>query len=103
MKVGQEELLGRQVVLVSLNSPAASLACLPPGGGMPWPPAAPQDEIGELRRRLAISAHQIDQLKLEVAERDAALQKETYDHGKVGGVPVAACVWVLGWWWCVLS
>ncbi|EFN51138.1 hypothetical protein CHLNCDRAFT_141344 [Chlorella variabilis] len=41
-----------------------------------------QDEIGELRRRLAISAHQIDQLKLEVAERDAALQKETYDHGK---------------------
>jgi hypothetical protein len=42
-----------------------------------------QDEIAELRRRLGISAHQIDLLKQEVAARDHTLQKEKYDHEKV--------------------
>ena len=48
-------------------------------------PASPlQDEITELRRRLAVVTHQADQLKGEIAARDSSLQKEKYDHAKVG-------------------
>ncbi|KAL4439847.1 hypothetical protein ABPG75_002848 [Micractinium tetrahymenae] len=41
-----------------------------------------QDEITELRRRLAVVNHQVDQLKGEIAARDSTLQKEKYDHAK---------------------
>lgn len=51
-----------------------------------WLPCtAPQDEVGELKRRLAVTAHQADQLKGEVAARDGELQREKYDKAKVGG------------------
>ncbi|PRW33224.1 flagellar associated isoform A [Chlorella sorokiniana] len=41
-----------------------------------------QDEVGELKRRLAVTAHQADQLKGEVAVRDGELQREKYDKAK---------------------
>ena len=50
----------------------------------------PQDEVGELKRRLAVTAHQADQLKGEVAARDGELQREKYDKAKVSG-------------WCTLA
>ena len=39
--------------------------------------------MGELKRRLAVTAHQADQLKGEVAARDGELQREKYDKAKV--------------------
>lgn len=44
----------------------------------------PQDEAAELRRRLALAGHQAEQLKREAAAREAGLQREKYDHAKVG-------------------
>ncbi len=52
-----------------------------------WPRPLLQDEITELRRRLALVTHQADQLRGEISARDSTLQKEKYDHAKVG----AAC------------
>lgn len=63
-----------------------------PTAALPTPspsrPNRPQDEVGELKRRLAVTAHQADQLKGEVAVRDGQLQREKYDKAKVGGLVV---------------
>lgn len=53
-----------------------------------WPRSSLQDEITELRRRLALVTHQADQLRGEISARDSTLQKEKYDHAKVGVPPV---------------
>ncbi len=50
-----------------------------------------QDEVGELKRRLAVTAHQADQLKGEVAARDGELQREKYDKAKVGWCGMGLC------------
>ncbi|KAI9217974.1 hypothetical protein BC828DRAFT_389860 [Blastocladiella britannica] len=42
-----------------------------------------QDEINEMRRKLKIMAHQIDQYKEEIAAKEAALLKEHFEHQKV--------------------
>lgn len=50
----------------------------------PLPPA-PQDEAGELRRRLALAAHQAGQLRAEVAAKDGSLQREKWELAKASG------------------
>ena len=42
-----------------------------------------QDEIQEMKRKLKIMNHQIDQLKEEISAKDAALLKERLDHQDV--------------------
>jgi len=42
-----------------------------------------QDEITEMKRKLKIMNHQIDQLKEEIASKEAALVKEHLEHQKV--------------------
>ena len=42
-----------------------------------------QDGIQELKRKLKILTHQIDQLKEEIGAKDLALLKEHFDHMKV--------------------
>lgn len=42
-----------------------------------------QDEISEMKRKLKIMDHQIDQLKEEIGNKEAALVKEHFDHLKV--------------------
>lgn len=42
-----------------------------------------QDEIAEMKRKLKIMNHQIDQLKEEITSKEAALVKEHFDHLKV--------------------
>ena len=39
-----------------------------------------QDEITEMKRKLKIMNHQIDQLKEEITAKEAALVKEHLDH-----------------------
>ena len=60
--------------------PTCLPACLPatllPGSG-------PQDEAGELRRRLAVVTHQVDALRGEVAAREGGLAKEKQGRAKV--------------------
>ena len=42
-----------------------------------------QDEILEMKRKLKIMNHQIDQLKEEISAKDSALLKERLDHQDV--------------------
>ena len=42
-----------------------------------------QDEIQEMKRKLKIMNHQIDQLKEEISAKDSALLKERLDHQDV--------------------
>jgi len=42
-----------------------------------------QDEIQEMRRKLKIMNHQIDQLKDEIASKENSLAKTTLDYGKI--------------------
>ncbi len=42
-----------------------------------------QDEITEMKRKLKIMNHQIDQLKEEISSKDAALVKEHLEHQRV--------------------
>merc|ERR1719473_97553 len=42
-----------------------------------------QDEIAELKRKFKIMNHQIEQLKEEIKEKEAALLKENFDHNRV--------------------
>ena len=42
-----------------------------------------QDEITEMKRKLKIMNHQIEQLKQEIAAKEAALVKEHFEHLKV--------------------
>ena len=42
-----------------------------------------QDEILEMKRKLKIMNHQIDQLKEEISAKDSALLKERLDHQEV--------------------
>ena len=42
-----------------------------------------QDEIGEMKRKLKIMNHQIDQLKEEIQNKESALVKEHFEHLKV--------------------
>ena len=42
-----------------------------------------QDGIQELKRKLKIMTHQIEQLKEEISAKDLALLKEHFDHMKV--------------------
>jgi len=42
-----------------------------------------QDEITEMKRKLKIMNHQIDQLKEEITTKEAALVKVNLDHTRV--------------------
>ena len=42
-----------------------------------------QDEISEMKRKLKIMNHQIDQLKEEITAKEAALMKEHLEHQRV--------------------
>ena len=42
-----------------------------------------QDEITEMKRKLKIMNHQIDQLKEEISSKEAALVKEQLEHQRV--------------------
>jgi chromosome segregation ATPase len=42
-----------------------------------------QDEITEMKRKLKIMNHQIDQLKEEISSKEAALVKENLEHHRV--------------------
>lgn len=42
-----------------------------------------QDEITEMKRKLKIMNHQIDQLKDEISTKEAALVKERLEHDRV--------------------
>lgn len=42
-----------------------------------------QDEITEMKRKLKIMNHQIDQLKEEITTKEAALVKEHLEHQRV--------------------
>ncbi|KAJ1556087.1 hypothetical protein HK405_007382 [Cladochytrium tenue] len=42
-----------------------------------------QDELGELRRRLKITGHNVEQLKEEVAKRDKDLSRQQFEHQKL--------------------
>ena len=42
-----------------------------------------QDEITEMKRKLKIMNHQIDQLKEEITSKEAALVKVNLDHARV--------------------
>ena len=42
-----------------------------------------QDEITEMKRKLKIMNHQIDQLKEEITSKEAALVKEHLEHQRV--------------------
>ena len=42
-----------------------------------------QDEITEMKRKLKVMNHQIDQLKEEISAKEAALVKEQLDHQRV--------------------
>ena len=42
-----------------------------------------QDEITEMKRKLKIMNHQIDQLKEEISGKEAALVKEHLEHQRV--------------------
>ena len=42
-----------------------------------------QDEITEMKRKLKIMNHQIDQLKEEISSKEAALVKEHLEHQRV--------------------
>lgn len=42
-----------------------------------------QDEITEMKRKLKIMNHQIDQLKEEISAKEAALVKEQLEHHRV--------------------
>ena len=42
-----------------------------------------QDEISEMKRKLKIMTHQIDQLKEEITAKEAALMKEHLEHQRV--------------------
>ena len=42
-----------------------------------------QDEITEMKRKLKIMNHQIDQLKEEISAKEASLVKERTDHQRV--------------------
>ena len=42
-----------------------------------------QDEITEMKRKLKIMNHQIDQLKEEISAKEAALVKEQLEHQRV--------------------
>lgn len=60
--------------------------------------SALQDEVGELKRRLAVTAHQADQLKGEVAAREGELQREKYDKAKVWQGRAGQMCWLNGGW-----
>ena len=42
-----------------------------------------QDEITEMKRKLKIMSHQIDQLKEEISTKESALVKEHLEHQRV--------------------
>lgn len=42
-----------------------------------------QDEITEMKRKLKIMGHQIEQLKEEIANKESALVKEHFEHSKL--------------------
>jgi len=44
---------------------------------------AVQDEITEMKRKLKIMTHQIDQLKEEISTKESALVKEHLEHQRV--------------------
>ena len=57
-----------------------------------------QDEITEMRRKLKIMNHQIDQLKEEISAKEASLVKEQTEHQRVDkekeGLKVFIFVWI---------
>ncbi|KAJ3326963.1 hypothetical protein HDU76_012471 [Blyttiomyces sp. JEL0837] len=42
-----------------------------------------QDEINEMKRKLKIMSHQVEQLKEEIASKEAGLAKEHFEHSKL--------------------
>ena len=58
-----------------------------------------QDEILEMKRKLKIMNHQIDQLKEEISAKDSALLKERLDHQDVEKhkeqLKVLYCLWLI--------